>query len=268
MDLYLQVSLDASKRLTQAYSTSFSSGIRTLDKSYHEAIYAVYGFVRLADEIVDTFYAQDQADLLTRFRQDTYRAIEEKISLNPILHSFQWAVNKFHMERELIDAFLYSMEMDLTDRVYDRATYKQYIYGSAEVVGLMCLRVFCAGDLEEYERLESDACALGSAFQKINFLRDIKSDFEDRGRVYFPGIDYNNFTESEKKEIEADIQADFDAGLRGIENLPKPARKGVLLAYEYYIRLFEKIKLVPVERLKSERIRVPDWEKLLIYLRV
>ncbi|MHA8107663.1 phytoene/squalene synthase family protein [Aquirufa sp. 5-AUSEE-100C1] len=268
MDLYLQVSLDASKRLTQAYSTSFSSGIRTLDKSYHEAIYAVYGFVRLADEIVDTFYEQDQADLLTRFRQDTYRAIEEKISLNPILHSFQWAVNKFHMERDLIDAFLYSMEMDLTDRVYDQATYKQYIYGSAEVVGLMCLRVFCAGDLAEYERLKPDACALGSAFQKINFLRDIKSDFEDRGRVYFPGIDYNNFTESEKKEIEADIQADFDAGLRGIENLPKTARKGVLLAYEYYIRLFEKIKLVPVERLKSERIRVPDWEKLLIYLRV
>ena len=268
MDLYLQVSLDASKRLTQAYSTSFSSGIRTLDKSYHEAIYAVYGFVRLADEIVDTFYEQDQADLLTRFRQDTYRAIEEKISLNPILHSFQWAVNKFHMERDLIDAFLYSMEMDLTDRVYDQAIYKQYIYGSAEVVGLMCLRVFCAGDLAEYERLKPDACALGSAFQKINFLRDIKSDFEDRGRVYFPGIDYNNFTESEKKEIEADIQADFDAGLRGIENLPRTARKGVLLAYEYYIRLFEKIKLVPVERLKSERIRVPDWEKLLIYLRV
>jgi phytoene/squalene synthetase len=268
MDLYLQVSLDASKRFTQAYSTSFSSGIRTLDKSYHEAIYAVYGFVRLADEIVDTFYEQDQADLLTRFRQDTYRAIEEKISLNPILHSFQWAVNKFHMERDLIDAFLYSMEMDLTDRVYDQATYKQYIYGSAEVVGLMCLRVFCAGDLAEYERLKPDACALGSAFQKINFLRDIKSDFEDRGRVYFPGIDYTNFTEREKKEIEADIQADFDAGLRGIENLPKTARKGVLLAYEYYIRLFEKIKLVPVERLKSERIRVPDWEKLLIYLRV
>ena len=268
MDLYLQVSLDASKRLTQAYSTSFSSGIRTLDKEYHEAIYAIYGFVRLADEIVDTFYGQDQANLLARFRQDTYQAIEEKISLNPILHSFQWAVNTYHMERELIDAFLYSMEMDLTDRDYDEALYKQYIYGSAEVVGLMCLRVFCAGDLAEYERLKPDACALGSAFQKINFLRDIKSDFEDRGRVYFPGIDYQQFTELQKKEIEADIQADFDAGLRGIENLPKKAKKGVLLAYEYYIRLFEKIKQVPVERLKSERIRVPDWEKLMIYLRV
>lgn len=268
MDLYLQVSLDASKRLTQAYSTSFSSGIRTLDKEYHEAIYAIYGFVRLADEIVDTFYGQDQASLLARFREDTYQAIEEMISLNPILHSFQWAVNKYHMERELIDAFLYSMEMDLSDRNYDEALYKQYIYGSAEVVGLMCLRVFCAGDLAEYERLKPDACALGSAFQKINFLRDIKSDFEDRGRVYFPGIDYQQFTELQKKEIEVDIQADFDAGLRGIENLPKKAKKGVLLAYEYYIRLFEKIKQVPVERLKSERIRVPDWEKLMIYLRV
>ncbi|MEN9730353.1 MAG: 15-cis-phytoene synthase [Bacteroidota bacterium] len=268
MDLYLQVSLDASKRLTQAYSTSFSSGIRTLDKEYHEAIYAIYGFVRLADEIVDTFYEQDQADLLARFRQDTYQAIEEKISLNPILHSFQWAVNTFHMERDLIDAFLYSMEMDLTDQDYDVDLYKKYIYGSAEVVGLMCLRVFCAGDIAEYERLKPDACALGSAFQKINFLRDIKSDFEDRGRVYFPGIDYEQFTDLQKKEIEADIQKDFDAGLRGIENLPKKAKKGVLLAYEYYIRLFEKIKQVPVERLKSERIRVPDWEKLLIYLRV
>jgi phytoene synthase len=268
MDLYLQVSLDASKRLTQAYSTSFSSGIRTLDKEYHEAIYAIYGFVRLADEIVDTFYGQDQASLLTRFREDTYQAIEEQISLNPILHSFQWAVNTYHMERDLIDAFLYSMEMDLSDREYDAALYKQYIYGSAEVVGLMCLRVFCAGDLAEYERLKSDACALGSAFQKINFLRDIKSDFEDRGRVYFPGIDYDQFTDLQKKEIEADIQADFDAGLRGIENLPAKAKKGVLLAYEYYIRLFEKIKQVPVARLKSERIRVPDWEKLLIYLRV
>lgn len=268
MDLYLQVSLDASKRLTQAYSTSFSSGIRTLDKEYHEAIYAIYGFVRLADEIVDTFYEQDQADLLARFRQDTYQAIEEKISLNPILHSFQWAVNTFHMERDLIDAFLYSMEMDLTDQDYNVDLYKKYIYGSAEVVGLMCLRVFCAGDIAEYERLKPDACALGSAFQKINFLRDIKSDFEDRGRVYFPGIDYEQFTDLQKKEIEADIQKDFDAGLRGIENLPKKAKKGVLLAYEYYIRLFEKIKQVPVERLKSERIRVPDWEKLLIYLRV
>ena len=268
MDLYSQVSLASSKLLTKAYSTSFSLGIRTLDEKVHDPIYAIYGFVRLADEIVDTFHDQDKAALLQRFREDTYRAIEEKISLNPILHSFQWAVNKFQMELELIDAFLYSMELDLTKRDYTAAEYKQYIFGSAEVVGLMCLRVFCAGNQEEYEALKEDACALGSAFQKINFLRDIRSDYDERGRVYFPGVDFMTFRDSEKKEIEADIQLDFEAGLRGIHRLPPVARKGCLLAYEYYIRLFEKIKQVPVERLKSERIRVPDWEKLLIYFRV
>lgn len=268
MDLYLKVSLDSSKLLTQAYSTSFSSGIRTLDKQYHEAIYAIYGFVRLADEIVDTFHDQDKQALLARFRADTFQAIEERISLNPILHSFQWVVNSFQIGHDLIDAFLVSMEMDLTDRVYDVATYKTYIYGSAEVVGLMCLRVFCLGNSDEYEFLRADACALGSAFQKINFLRDIKSDFDERGRVYFPGVVFETFSDKDKKEIEADIQLDFDAGLRGIENLPKAARKGVLLAYEYYIRLFEKIKALPASRVKEERIRVPDWEKLLIYLRV
>jgi phytoene/squalene synthetase len=268
MDLYLKVSLDSSKLLTQAYSTSFSSGIRTLDAGYHDAIYAVYGFVRLADEIVDTFHEQDKAALLARFRADTFRAIDEKISLNPILHSFQWVVNTFQIGHDLIDAFLISMEMDLTDRVYDVETYKTYIYGSAEVVGLMCLRVFCLGDAAQYDDLRADACALGSAFQKINFLRDIRSDFDERGRVYFPGVDFATFSDAEKKAIEADIQLDFDAGLRGIGNLPKPAKKGVLLAYEYYIRLFEKIKAIPAARVKEERIRVPDWEKLLIYLRV
>ena len=265
MDLYLQVSLASSKLLTKAYSTSFSLGIRTLDEKVHDAIYAVYGFVRLADEIVDTFHDQDKAALLQRFREDTYRAIEEKISLNPILHSFQWAVNKFGIERELIDAFLYSMELDLTKRDYSPAEYKQYIYGSAEVVGLMCLRVFCEGNPVEYASLRDDACALGSAFQKINFLRDIRSDYDERGRVYFPGIDFNTFTDEEKKEIEADIQLDFDAGLRGIHRLPSVARTGCLLAYEYYIRLFENIKSLPASRTKEERIRVADWEKMFIY---
>lgn len=267
MDFYLQVCLEASKRLTQAYSTSFSSGIRTLDKKIHDPIYAIYGFVRLADEIVDTFHGHDKAALLARFTADTYQAIEEKISLNPILHAFQWVVNTYHMERELIEAFLYSMEMDLTDRDYDEPTYKKYIYGSAEVVGLMCLRVFCPSE-SEYQRLKSDACSLGSAFQKINFLRDIRSDYDERGRVYFPGVDYLRFTDADKRAIEADIQIDFDAGLRGIENLPVLARKGVLLAYNYYIRLFEKIKAVPASRIKEERIRVPNWEKLLIYIRL
>lgn len=268
MDLYLKVSLESSKLLTQAYSTSFSLGIRTLDTKVHEAIYAIYGFVRLADEIVDTFHTHDKKELLDRFKADTYRAIEEKISLNPILHSFQWAFNAFNMERELVEAFLYSMELDLTETHYNPMEYKRYIYGSAEVVGLMCLRVFCAGNPTEYEALKSDACALGSAFQKINFLRDIRSDYEERGRVYFPNIDFNTFTDQQKKEIELDIQLDFDAGLRGINGLPSVARKGVLLAFEYYIQLFEKIKALPVARIKEERIRVPDWEKFYIYVKL
>jgi phytoene/squalene synthetase len=177
-------------------------------------------------------------------------------------------VNKFGIERELIDAFLYSMELDLTKRDYSPAEYKQYIYGSAEVVGLMCLRVFCEGNPAEYASLRDDACALGSAFQKINFLRDIRSDYDERGRVYFPGVDFTTFTDEEKKEIEADIQLDFDAGLRGIHRLPTVARKGCLLAYEYYIRLFEKIKSLPASRIKEERIRVADWEKMFIYFQL
>jgi phytoene/squalene synthetase len=268
MDLYLKVSLDSSKLLTRAYSTSFSLGIRTLDKSVHEAIYAIYGFVRLADEIVDTFHTHDKSALLKRFKADTYQAIEDKISLNPILHSFQWAVNEFNMEHDLIDAFLYSMEMDLTETQYTPEEYKRYIYGSAEVVGLMCLRVFCAANPSQYKSLKTDACALGSAFQKINFLRDIRSDYEERGRVYFPDVDFNTFTDAQKREIENDIQMDFDAGLRGIHGLPKVAQKGVLLAFEYYIRLFEKIKSLPASRIKEERIRVPDWEKFYIYFQL
>ncbi len=268
MDLYLKVSLASSKLLTSAYSTSFSLGIRTLDTKVHDAIYAIYGFVRLADEIVDTFHTHDKKDLLDRFCADTFLAIEEKISLNPMLHSFQWAVNTFHIESELIDAFLYSMELDLEKKDYSVDEYKTYIYGSAEVVGLMCLRVFCQDNPEDYGALRADACALGAAFQKINFLRDIRSDYEERGRVYFPGIDFNDFTEEQKKQIEADIQLDFDAGLRGIHRLPTVAKKGVLLAFEYYIRLFERIKKLPVERIKLERIRVPDWEKFLIYFQL
>lgn len=268
MDLYWKVSLASSKLLTKAYSTSFSLGIRTLDGRVHDAIYAIYGFVRLADEIVDTFHTHDKKELLDRFRADTFLAIREKISLNPILHSFQWAVHTFQIESELIEAFLYSMELDLEKKDYSQEEYKIYIYGSAEVVGLMCLRVFCQDNPQEYDTLKGDACALGAAFQKINFLRDIRSDYEERGRVYFPGIDFNHFTKEQKKEIEADIQLDFDAGLRGIHRLPSVAKKGVLLAFEYYIRLFERIKMLPVERIKLERIRVPDWEKFLIYIRL
>lgn len=262
---YVRVSLDCAKLLTRAYSTSFSSGIRTLDPSVHEAIYGIYGFVRLADEIVDTFYDQDQVALFHRFKAETDEALEKNFSLNPILQAFAQVYHQYDLEKSHVDAFLYSMELDLSKQDYDAAAYKQYIYGSAEVVGLMCLKVFCAGNPLQYQALEADACALGSAFQKINFLRDLASDFEERGRVYFPGIDYLTFSEEDKKAIESDIQADFDAGLRGIQSLPSNAKKGVLLAYRYYIRLFERIQAVSLDQLKKERIRVPNWEKLWIY---
>ncbi len=262
--LFDNTTYKCSKLITKQYSTSFTLGIQTLHKKYHMPIYAIYGFVRYADEIVDTFHQHDKKELLNRFRQDTYRAIEEKISLNPVLHAFQLVVNQYQIERDLIDAFLKSMEMDLYKSDYTTATYKEYIYGSAEVVGLMCLRVFCNGNHEEYERLKKPACALGSAFQKVNFLRDMKSDFDERGRVYFPGVDFLHFNTDVKKLIEEDIQKDFDEALIGIQNLPKDARAGVYLAYVYYTKLFQKIKACSAAKVISERIRVPDSKKLLL----
>ncbi len=263
-DLYRQVCMESSKLITQRYSTSFSLGIRVFDKRFRDPIYAIYGFVRFADEIVDTFHDYPKAELLARFWQDTYRAIEEGISLNPVLQSFQEVVNKYHIERELIDAFLRSMEMDLHEQTYDQAGYEEYIYGSAEVVGLMCLRVFCEGDKEKYESLKASACSLGSAFQKVNFLRDLKSDFDDRGRVYFPGVDFTDFTADEKRKIEADIRQDFDHAYEGIVRLPDGARFGVYLAYVYYLNLLKKIKQSPAERVAEERIRVNDGRKMML----
>lgn len=268
MDFYSEISQRVSKLFTRAYSTSFSSGISTLDSSLHEPIYSIYGFVRLADEIVDTFYDQNQRELLEKFTQETYRSIEDKFSLNPILQSFQLVVNQYNIPHEYIKAFLYSMELDLEKRDYSEKEYKEYIYGSAEVVGLMCLKVFCGKNDPLFESLIEPAKALGSAFQKINFLRDIKSDFEERGRVYFPHIDFNTFTDQQKKEIEADIQKDFDFGWEGIQKLPINAKKGVKLAYHYYQELTKIIQNFSAERIKNERIRVPDSQKLILYLRV
>jgi 15-cis-phytoene synthase len=262
MDLYTKTTLECSKVITEHYSTSFTLGIKTLDKRFHLPIYAIYGFVRYADEIVDTFEGFDKKTLLNRFKSDTYVAIEEGVSLNPVLHSFQLIVNKYKIDHDLIESFLHSMEMDLYYADYNQEGYEAYIYGSAEVVGLMCLRVFCEGNLEEYDRLKADAKRLGSAFQKVNFLRDIKSDFQERGRTYFPDVDFTNFTLEDKKLIENDIQADFDAALRGIMELPKGAKGGVYLAYKYYLRLFDKIKNCPASRIQNERIRVPDFQKL------
>ena len=264
MQLFNQTSLQCSKLITERYSTSFTLGIKTLDKKLHLPIYAIYGFVRYADEIVDTFHDFDKKTLLDRFKHDAYQAIEEKISLNPVLHSFQMVVNQYHIENELIAAFLHSMEMDLHKQQYDDTVYEEYIYGSAEVVGLMCLRVFCEGNALEYDRLKSGARRLGAAFQKVNFLRDLKSDFEDRGRVYFPGVDFSDFTKDAKHLIEADIQADFDAALISIKQLPRAARMGVYLAYVYYVTLFNKIKNTSAARIQEERIRVPDGQKMAL----
>jgi phytoene/squalene synthetase len=239
-------------------------GIRVFDRKFRMPIYSVYGFVRFAVEIVDTFHEFDKPTLLTRFRQDTYTAIEEKISLNPVLHAFQEVVHEYDIEMELIDAFLDSMEMDLHFNKYEDSLYNQYIYGSAEVVGLMCLRVFCEGDKQRYESLKAPAQSLGSAFQKINFLRDMKSDFDERGRVYFPGVDFTNFTNDDKIRIEADIKKDFDDALIGIMNLPEGSKFGVYLAYVYYISLFKKIKKATAAVVKQQRIRVKDSRKFYL----
>jgi len=263
-NLYDNVCLNISKLTTKKYSTSFSLGISALNKKFHDPIYAIYGFVRFADEIVDTFHSNNKKELLQRFKTDTYKAIEEKISLNPILHSFQMVVNKYSIDKELIDSFLYSMEMDLQKIVYDVEKYKLYILGSAEVVGLMCLRVFCEGNNEQYQSLKKPAMQLGSAFQKINFLRDLKADFFQLGRTYFPEIKSNVFNNDVKRLIENDIQVDFDAGYQGIKLLPKGSRFGVYLAYSYYLSLFNKIKNLDARIVLKERVRVSNSKKYSI----
>ena len=267
MALYNTTALKCSKLITQHYSTSFTLGIQTLDKKLHFPIYAIYGYVRYADEIVDTFHDKNRADLLKRFREDTYRAIEEKISTNPVIHSFQLAVERYSIENELIEAFLNSMKMDLDKKEYTDNKYNEYIYGSAEVVGLMCLRVFCENDAKLYDSLKAGARSLGAAFQKVNFLRDMKSDFDERGRVYFPDVDYLEFDATAKKQIEEDIQKDFDAAYEAILRLPKPSRMGVYLAYIYYLKLFNKIKQSSAQTILSERIRVPDSRKIFLLVK-
>ncbi len=264
LSLYNQTCLECSSLITRRYSTSFSMGIRVFDKKYRSPIYAIYGFVRFADEIVDTFHDFPKKELLDKFRRDTFEAIESGISLNPVLHSFQNVVNKYNIERELIDAFLDSMEMDLNLNAYEDNLYQKYIYGSAEVVGLMCLRVFVNGDENMYKHLYASARSLGSAFQKINFLRDIKSDFDERGRVYFPGVDFRSFSLVDKLQIESDIKKDFDDALLGITQLPQGVRFGVYLAYKYYTKLFQKIKSASPTKVKEERIRVRDSRKVVL----
>jgi len=266
MELFKETCLKCSKVITQAYSTSFTLGIKTLHQQFHGPIYAIYGFVRCADEIVDTFHDYDKRKLLADFRRQTFEAIESGISLNPVLHAFQCVVKEYNIDASYIEAFLKSMEMDLDDQVYDSSLYSEYIYGSAEVVGLMCLKVFCAGDAQMFERLKKPACSLGAAFQKVNFLRDMRSDYDDRGRVYFPQVDYKSFNNNSKAAIEADIMNDFDDAYVGIMALPRTARMGVYLAYVYYRKLFRKIQSLPATHILKERVRVPDNKKLALLL--
>jgi len=260
-ELFDMISKKSSKMTTVMYSTSFSMGIRFFSKRFHDPIYAIYGFVRFADEIVDSFHGFDKERLLETFKRDTYQAIEDKISLNPILNNFQWAVNKYKIEHELIDTFLRSMEMDLHKETYDRSGYEEYILGSAEVVGLMCLRVFCEGDENNYADLKPSAMRLGAAFQKINFLRDLSHDYNGLGRSYFPNLNITEFNEDAKSKIEVEIEADFHAGLEGIRRLPDGARFGVYVAYVYFYALFQKIKKSRSERLLHERVRIPNSRK-------
>jgi len=264
IQLFHSTSQQCSKITTETYSTSFSSAIKLLHKDLRTPIYNIYGFVRFADEIVDTFHGYDKEQLLNEFRIESYNAIERGISLNPVLHSFQITVNEYKIDLDLIDAFFTSMECDLSKAKYDAEGYAAYIYGSAEVVGLMCLYVFCEGDKNLYHRLKPAAQALGAAFQKVNFLRDVKADYQQLNRTYFPEMDFKNFTAAMKKQIEQEIEEDFVDAYEGILQLPVKARFGVYVAYKYYLSLFKKIKKVQPSKILEQRIRIPNYSKAFI----
>ena len=259
--LYDEISFKTSKLVTQRYSTSFSMGIRLFKKPIRMPIYSIYGFVRLGDEIVDTFHEYDKKELFERFKKDVYLALDERISLNPVLNSFQQTVHKYGIRREHIDLFLRSMEMDLEEREYDRQGFETYILGSAEVVGLMCLHIFCNGDDELYKRLKPYAMSLGSAYQKINFLRDLSDDYQSLGRTYFPNLSMDYFNENTKQCLIEDIKKDFQHAYQGIKLLPRNARFGVFLSYVYYYSLLRKIMHASATKLMNERIRLPNSQK-------
>jgi phytoene/squalene synthetase len=262
--LFDETSKDISKRISLNYSTSFSLGIKLLSKDYRWAVFATYGFVRVADEIVDTFHGFDKERLLSDFKKQTYQAIQEGISTNPVLHSFQLAANQFGIENNLIEPFFKSMEEDLDTTTHSVSSYDEYIYGSAEVVGLMCLKIFCNGNNNQYDELVPYARSLGAAFQKVNFLRDIKSDVEERGRVYFPGVDFRHFTDENKLEIIQDVKKDFDHAFIGIKMLPIGCRLGVYTAYIYYMKLLEKIERTTANEILQSRIRIPNSQKMVL----
>ena len=262
--LFHELSQECSKCTTEKYSTSFSSAVKLLHNDLRAPIYNIYGFVRFADEIVDTFHQYQKEELLLEFKKETFLAIERGISLNPILNSFQMTVNQYAIAHELISDFFKSMEMDLSKTAYNSSGYQQYIYGSAEVVGLMCLHVFCEGDAAIYAKLKPAAQSLGAAFQKVNFLRDVKADYEQLNRTYFPGVDFRNFTPTMKKQIEDDIARDFSDAHEGIIQLPAKAKFGVYVAYKYYLSLFKKIKKTAPANILEQRIRIPAYGKAYI----
>ena len=264
MHLFNKTSGDCSRITAENYSTSFASAIKLLHKDLRNDIYNIYGFVRFTDEIVDTFHEYDKEALLQAFCDETYKAIETGISLNPILHSFQLTVNKYRLDLTLIDSFFCSMKSDLKTICYDKDLYEEYIYGSAEVVGLMCLYIFCEGNKKLYDKLKAYAKSLGSAFQKVNFLRDMKSDNEQLHRMYFPNCNFKEFSFADKVQIENDIQKDFDNAYAGILLLPEKARFGVYVAYKYYLSLFKKIKKLKPAKFLEKRTRIPDYGKVLI----
>jgi len=267
MHLFHKVSSLCSRITTETYSTSFSSAIKLLHKDLQEPIHNIYGFVRFADEIVDTFHDHDKAELLHQFKHETWQAIDRGLSLNPILHSFQLTVNRFQINKELIASFFSSMEMDLHKQQYDGEGYAEYIYGSAEVVGLMCLCIFCEGDDAQYQKLKPFARSLGAAFQKVNFLRDVKTDYQELNRTYFPGVDFDNFTPNMKKKVEEDIARDFQHAYEGILQLPWKARFGVYVAYKYYLSLFKRIRKMQPARIMETRVRIPNYHKAMIIVR-
>ena len=268
IELYHKISSQTSKNITISYSTSFSLGIKAFYQKYRQPIYNIYGFVRVADEIVDTFHDYNKSELLAKFREDTYEAIEYGISTNPVINSFQQTVREYNIEIELIDSFLNSMEMDLYKGSHDQLSYDEYVNGSAEVVGLMCLRIFAQNNSTFYEELKPYAEKLGSAFQKVNFLRDIKDDLEDKGRIYLPGVhEYAEINDFNKAKFEEEIQAEFDEALIGIKKLPLGVKLGVYLAYIYYVTLFNKIKGKSVLEIKSTRVRVSNFYKIYLLLK-
>lgn len=266
--LFDSVSHQCSKIVTKSYSTSFSLATKMLSESIRQDIYNIYGFVRFADEIVDTFHEYDKEELFNHFEQDLELALTRKISLNPILNSFQETFHNYNIDKHLVDSFMKSMRLDLHKNAYlSDDEYRQYIYGSADVVGLMCLKVFVNGDAEKYEHLKDSAMSLGSAFQKVNFLRDLKADYEGLSRTYFPNTDLSKLDEISKKAIIDDIEIDFANGLQGIKELPIEAKFGVFMAYRYYSQLLKKLKKTPALDIKSSRIRVPNYKKIELLTR-